>query len=132
MRAKQVRISVPYIAYVMLLLGFISLGVLVASLALGRPNLALIAGVALLSSVAGSVIGFRAGTRKLLEDLGPDAHHNASIFDVPIRRDAVDRYLTHYRSGAAAGDDETDTDDETDAETDTATHDPAAEYRRAA
>lgn len=120
MRAKQVRISVPYVAYVMLLLGFISLGTLVASLAFGSPNLALIAGIALVGSVAGSVIGFRAGTRKLLEDLGPDAHHNASIFDVPIRQDALDRYLTHYRAGATATD------------TDADTRDPAVEHRRAA
>lgn len=94
---KSSRISVPYVAYVLLLLSFISLGALVAALAFGSRNLALIAGVALVASLVGAVLGFRAGGRRLRQILGPDAHHNASIFDTPIAPDAVDRYLQHYR-----------------------------------
>lgn len=98
MLQKPSRISVPYIAYILLLLSFISLGALVAALAFGSGNLALIAGLALVGSFVGSVLGFRAGGRKLMQALGPDAHHNASIFDTPIRQDAVDKYLQHYRA----------------------------------
>ncbi len=96
MRATPGRISVSYVAYVMLLLGFISLGVLVGSLAVGSPDVARLAGVALAGSVTASVVGFRVAARKFKAERGADAH-NVSIFDRPRDAEAADRYAQRYR-----------------------------------
>lgn len=96
MRVKPGRISVSYVAYVMLLLGFISLGVLVGSLAVGSPDVARLAGVALAGSVTASVVGFRMAARKFKAERGADAH-NVSIFDRPRDAEAADRYAQRYR-----------------------------------
>ena len=107
MRATPGRISVTYLAYVMLLFGFISLGVLVGSLAVGGTGVARLAGVALVGSLAASVVGFRVAARTFKAERGSDAH-NVSIFDRPRDAEAADRYAQRYRAvetgtGSGAG-----------------------------
>ena len=93
------RISVPYLAYAFLLMGFVSLGVFVAALATGS-DLAGLAGVGLVACFGGAVAGFRVGARKLAQSReAGDAGNNVSIFSAPPRRDQIDRYLENYRSG---------------------------------
>ncbi|MBX8687034.1 hypothetical protein [Mycolicibacterium porcinum] len=100
------RIPVPNIAYVLLLLGFVSLGLFVATLALGS-ELAVLAGIALIACLGGAVAGFRTGARKLARDRQPDAPtNNVSIFSTPLRRDEMDQYLRNYRAMAVVRDDE--------------------------
>ncbi len=91
------RLPVPNIAYVLLLVGFVSLGLFVTALAFSS-DLALVAGIALLASLAGAAAGFRKGARRLSEARLPDLPtNNVSIFSTPLRRDEVDRYLQNYR-----------------------------------
>ncbi|WP_441961444.1 hypothetical protein [Mycolicibacterium houstonense] len=92
------RLPVSNIAYVLLLIGFVSLGLFVTALAFGS-DLVLVAGTALIASLGGAVAGFRKGARRLSEARLPDAAaHNVSIFSTPLRRDEVDRYLQNYRT----------------------------------
>lgn len=88
-------LNLPYVAYGLLLLGFVSLGAFVAALAFGSP-LAVVAGLALVASFAGAVVGFRAGARRLAH-AAPTGDSAVSIFSIPLRRDEVDRYLQSYR-----------------------------------
>ncbi|MFV8166206.1 hypothetical protein ACNQVK_29585 [Mycobacterium sp. 134] len=91
------RIPVPNIAYVLLLVGFVSLGLFVTALALGS-GLAPVAGIALIVCLGGAVAGFRTGARRLAQARQPDAPaNNVSIFSTPLRRDEADRYLRNYR-----------------------------------
>ena len=91
------RIPVPNIAYVLLLVGFVSLGLFVSALALGS-DLAPLAGIALIACLGGAVAGFRTGARRLAQARQPDAPaNNVSIFSTPLRRDEKDRYLRNYR-----------------------------------
>jgi hypothetical protein len=95
------RIPLTNIAYILLLLGFVSLGLFVAALALGS-KLAIVAGLALIASAAGSVAGFRAAARKLTEARGPNAPtNNVSILSTPIQPKQVDRYREMYRNQPA-------------------------------
>jgi len=82
------RISLPYLAYVLMLLEFVSFGALGASLAAGS-ELAAVAAVALVGFLAGAVVAFRIGARKVGD--------GASIFSVPLRRDQIERYRENYR-----------------------------------
>ncbi|WP_454788820.1 hypothetical protein [Mycolicibacterium lutetiense] len=94
------RIPVPNIAYVLLLVGFVSLGLFVSALALGS-ELAPVAGIALIACLGGAVGGFRTGARRLTQDRQPDAPaNNVSIFSTPLRRDETDRYLRNYRGAS--------------------------------
>ncbi|CDO27951.1 hypothetical protein [Mycolicibacterium porcinum] len=100
------RIPVPNIAYVLLLLGFVSLGLFVTALALGS-DLALVAGIALIACLGGAVAGFRTRARSLAQARQPDAPAgNVSIFSTPLRRDEMDQYLRNYRAMAVVRDDE--------------------------
>ena len=92
------RISAAYVAYLVLLLGFASLGLFVAALASGS-DLAGVAGVSLVACLAGAVAGFRKGARTLAQSRGSgERANNVSIFSVPLRRDQIDRYHENYRS----------------------------------
>ncbi|OMC34230.1 hypothetical protein A5742_13970 [Mycolicibacterium fortuitum] len=92
------RLPVSHIAYVLLLVGFVSLGLFVTAMAFGS-DLALVAGIVLIASLGGAVAGFRKSARQLDEARLPDASaHNVSIFSTPLRRDEVDRYLQNYRA----------------------------------
>jgi hypothetical protein len=96
------RIPVPNIAYVLLLVGFVSLGLFVTALALGS-DLAPVAGIALIACLGGAVAGFRTGARRLAQARQPDAPaNNVSIFSTPLRRDETDRYLRNYRGASDA------------------------------
>ncbi|WP_210115487.1 hypothetical protein [Mycobacterium sp. DL99] len=97
------RIPVPGLAYVLLLVGFVSLGLFVAALASGS-DLAVVAGIALIACLVGAVAGFRTGARNLARDRQPDAPtNNVSIFSTPLRRDEMDRYLRNYRGDSEEG-----------------------------
>ena len=92
------RISAAYVAYLVLLLGFASLGLFVAALASGS-DLAGVAGVSLVACLGGAVAGFRKGARTLAQSRGSgERANNVSIFSVPLRRDQIDRYHENYRS----------------------------------
>lgn len=91
------RVPVAAIAYVLLLVGFVSLGLFVTALALGS-DLALVAGIALIACLGGAVAGFRTRARSLAQARQPDAPAgNVSIFSTPLRRDEKERYLRNYR-----------------------------------
>ncbi|MEE6165037.1 MULTISPECIES: hypothetical protein [unclassified Mycolicibacterium] len=93
------RISAPYLAYVLLLLAFASLGTLVAASAVGS-GLAVVASVALAACLTGTVAGFRAGARDLNRAGMTDAPDSAvSMFSKPLHTDEIDRYIETYRSG---------------------------------
>ena len=92
------RISAVYVAYLVLLLGFASLGLFVAALASGS-DLAGVAGVSLVACLAVAVAGFRKGARTLAQSReSGEMANNVSIFSVPLRRDQIDRYHENYRS----------------------------------
>lgn len=96
------RIPISTVAYGLLLIAFVSLGLFVAAMALGS-DLAFVAGAALIASFAGAVAGFRAGGRKLEEDRLPGAStHNVSMFTTLIDQDQVDRYREMYRTADRA------------------------------
>ncbi|MDH6196981.1 hypothetical protein M2272_003634 [Mycobacterium frederiksbergense] len=89
--------SAPVLAYVLLLIGFISLGLFVAALGTGS-NLAVLAGIGVVAGLAGAVAGFRRGARTLAQSRAAgDPGDNVSVFSIPLRRDEVDRYLEQYR-----------------------------------
>ena len=69
------RVLVTNVAYVLLLLSFVTLGVFVYAPAVVSP-LAGIFGVSMVVSMAASVVGFRMG---------------ANIWDQPLRREQIDR-----------------------------------------
>ena len=93
------RISAPYLAYVLLLLAFVSLGALVAALAVGS-NLAAVASVVLAACLAGSIAGFRAGARDLARSgMTDDPDSAVSMFSKPLNTTEIDRYIEKYRSG---------------------------------
>jgi len=56
--------SITYVAYVLLLLAFVLLGVFVAALA-HESRFAAVAGAVLVASLAASITGFRVGASKL-------------------------------------------------------------------
>ncbi|MBP2453854.1 hypothetical protein [Mycolicibacterium lutetiense] len=92
------RIPISTVAYVLLLISFVSLGLFVAAMALGS-GLAFVAGGALIVSFGGAVAGFRAGGRKLNATRLPGAPaHNVSMFSTLIDQGQVDRYREMYRA----------------------------------
>lgn len=84
-RASSIRISYPYLGYLLLLLAFVSLGVFVAALAY-RSDLAVDAGVALAVLLVGSATCFWKGSRAA----------------PPDRREQHERYRTAYRRNGVA------------------------------
>lgn len=84
-RPSSVRISYPYLGYLLLLLAFVSLGVFVAALAYGA-GVALDAGAALAVLLVGSVTCFWKGSRAA----------------PPDRREQHERYRRAYRREGVA------------------------------
>jgi hypothetical protein len=81
---SSVRISYPYLGYLLLLLAFVSLGVFVAALAYGS-GVALDAGAALAVLLVGSTICFWKGTRAA----PPDRREQHERYRKAYRREAV-------------------------------------------
>jgi hypothetical protein len=91
------RFSAPALAYVLLLVAFVSLGVFVAALAT-ESGLTALLGVLLIACLTGSVAGFRAAARKLAKSgAGAEPSSAVSIFSTPLQRHHIDRYLKYYR-----------------------------------
>src|SRR4051794_36434591 len=97
-------ISVSSLAYVSLLMAFVSLGAFVAALATASRWTA-IWGVVLVACLAASVAGFRAAARAVARTTAHAKPASAvSIFSTPLQKEQVDRYLQNYRieKGAVA------------------------------
>ena len=93
------RVSMTYVAYVCLLLGFVMLGTFVYALAAGSGVAGLI-GASLVVSLVASVVGFRIGVRRRAQsnDSGIPIE-GANIWAQPLRREQIDQYLSSYRGG---------------------------------
>jgi hypothetical protein len=93
------RVSMTYVAYVCLLLGFVMLGTFVYALAAGS-GMAGVIGASLVVSLVASVVGFRVGARNPAEsnDSGIPIE-GANIWAQPLRSEQIDRYLFSYRGG---------------------------------
>ena len=91
------RVSMTYVAYVLLLLVFVALGMFVYALAAGSAVAGIIAAGMVVLMVA-SVVGFRIGARKRTEsnDSGI-AIPGENIWAQPLRREQIDRYMQSYR-----------------------------------
>jgi hypothetical protein len=84
-----------YLAYVLLLLTFVLLGVFVAALAYGS-GLAIAAGVGLLASFGASVMGFRAGGAQIAR-ASDAAGHKLSVWVNPLQASQISQYRVNYR-----------------------------------
>lgn len=85
------------VAYLMLLLVFVALGMLVYSLATGGALAGIFAASMVMLMIA-SVVGFRIGARIRAEsnDSGI-AIPGENIWARPLRREQIDRYMQSYR-----------------------------------
>jgi hypothetical protein len=93
------RVSMTYVAYVCLLVGFVMLGTFVYSLAAGS-GVAGVIGAGMVVSLLASVVGFRVGARKRAQsNEGGIPIEGANIWAEPLRREQIDRYLLSYRRG---------------------------------
>ena len=93
------RVSMTYVAYVCLLVGFVMLGTFVYSLAAGS-GVAGVIGAGMVVSLLASVVGFRVGARKRAQsNEGGIPIEGANIWAEPLRREQIDRYLSSYRRG---------------------------------
>lgn len=92
------RVSPTNVAYALFLLTFVALGTFVYSLAAASPLSAVIGAVLVMLMVA-TVAGFRIGARKraAANDSGI-AIDGANIWERPLRREQIDRYLQSYRA----------------------------------
>jgi hypothetical protein len=91
------RVSMTYVAYVLLLLAFVALGTFVYALATDSA-LAGITGGSLVVLMVASVVGFRIGARNRAKsnDSGIEIE-GANVWAQPLRREQIDRYLLSYR-----------------------------------
>ena len=90
--------SASALGYLLLLMAFAALGLFVAAVATGGYGLATALGIGLSACLAGSVMGFRAASRKLAQSgVFAEATSPVSIFSTPLRPDQIDRYLENYR-----------------------------------
>lgn len=91
------RVSPTNVAYVLFLLTFVALGTFVYSLA-AASSLAGVIGAVLVVLMVATVAGFRIGARKRAasNDSGIDID-GANIWERPLRREQIDRYLQSYR-----------------------------------
>jgi hypothetical protein len=94
--------SIAYLAYALLLLAFVLLGVFVAALA-HESRFAAVAGVGLVTSLAASVMGFRVGASRLARaSEAAGSAHKLSIWADPLRAEQIDQYCLNY-GGQAQG-----------------------------
>jgi hypothetical protein len=93
------RVSMTYVGYVCLLLGFVMLGTFVYALAAGSA-IAWLIGTSLVVFVVASVVAFRIGARNRAESNETGVPiEGANIWAQPLRCEQIDRYLSSYRSG---------------------------------
>jgi hypothetical protein len=92
-------VSATDVAYACFLLTFVALGTFVYSLAVGSPMAGII-GAALMVLMVATVAGFRSGARRRAasNDSGIEIE-GANVWERPLRRDQIDRYLQNYRAG---------------------------------
>ncbi|WP_006244511.1 hypothetical protein [Mycolicibacterium tusciae] len=90
-----------YVAYLLLLLVFVALGMFVYALA-AESALAGIIGVSMVVLMVATVVGFRAGARIRSEsnDSGIEIP-SENIWARPLRREQIDGYLQSYRATRA-------------------------------
>jgi hypothetical protein len=88
-----------YLAYVAFLLVFVALGTFVYALA-SESVLTGVIGASLVVLMVASVVGFRVGARNRAKanDSGIEIE-GANIWEQPLRREEIDRYLRSYRGG---------------------------------
>ncbi len=98
--------SMTYVAYVLLLLAFVALGIFVSALATDNALAGIIGAVVVVLMVT-STAGFRAAARirARSNDSGIEID-GANIWEQPLRRDQIDRYRLTYR-GERTGREET-------------------------
>lgn len=94
--------AMTYMAYVLFLLTFVALGTFVYALAAESTSAWIIGSILVVVMVA-STAGFRAGARSRARsnDSGIEIE-GANIWEQPLRRDEIDRYLLSYRGEATA------------------------------
>lgn len=90
------------LGYGLLILALTTLGMFVASLALGSgPTIGL--GIGFLACMTGSVMGFRTASRELKQAAVHEPTSPVSIFSAPMSSDDVSRYeAAHHSADAAA------------------------------
>ena len=94
--------TITYVAYVLLLIAFVFLGVFVAALALDS-SVAGAAAVALAASLTASVLGFRAAaSRRARAAQEAGSRYKLSIWTNTLHPHELDRYRLHYRAKAKA------------------------------
>jgi hypothetical protein len=92
-------VSVTYVAYVCLLVGFVMLGTFVYALAAGS-GMAWVIGASLVVTLVASVVGFRVGARNRAQSNESGIPiEGANIWSQPLRREQIDRYRMSYRGG---------------------------------
>jgi len=90
--------TITYVAYVLLLVAFVLLGVFVAALALGS-GIAGAAAVALAASLTTSVLGFRmAASKRARAAEAAGSQYKLSIWTNALHPHELDRYRMNYRS----------------------------------
>lgn len=89
------------LGYGLLILALTTLGMFVASLALGSgPTVGL--GIGFLACMTGSVMGFRTAARELKRAEIHEPTSPVSIFSTPMSSDDVDRYVADHHAASAA------------------------------
>lgn len=89
--------SITYVAYLLVLLTFVSLGVFVAALA-HRSGIAAIAGAGVAGFLSAAVIGFRVGAAALARaSKAAGSTHKLSIWADPLRPNQLEAYRANYR-----------------------------------
>jgi hypothetical protein len=91
------RVSATNVAYALLLLVFVALGMFVYALATGGALAGIIAASMAVLMVA-SVLGFRVGARRrTASNHSGIAIPGENIWAQPLRREQIDRYMQSYR-----------------------------------
>jgi hypothetical protein len=98
MLKRSSRISLSFVAYVLLLMGFASLGAFVYALATGSYVAGAVGG-ALVILFGLSAVGFRAGARQIAESNESGITiDGANVWAKPLRRAQINQYLLNYRT----------------------------------
>ena len=88
--------SITYLAYVLMLLAFVLLGVFVAALA-HESGFAAVAAAGLVASLAASVTVSASGAQLARASEAAGSPHKSSIRADPLPAERIDRYRLNYR-----------------------------------